>query len=68
MKKRLFSLLLIAAMAVSTLAACGGGANSGTEAGTNTEGEGAGTTEVGSVYYLNFKPEQDAAWQALAKA
>ena len=23
--------------------------------------------EVGSVYYLNFKPEQDAAWQRLAK-
>ena len=23
--------------------------------------------EVGSVYYLNFKPEQDAAWQELAK-
>ena len=22
---------------------------------------------VGRVYYLNFKPEQDAAWQALAK-
>ena len=24
--------------------------------------------ETPSVYYLNFKPEQDAAWQALAKA
>ena len=24
--------------------------------------------EEGSVYYLNFKPEQDAAWKALAKA
>ena len=24
--------------------------------------------EKGSVYYLNFKPEQDAAWKALAKA
>ena len=23
--------------------------------------------EKGSVYYLNFKPEQDAAWQELAK-
>ena len=25
------------------------------------------TDDVGSVYYLNFKPEQDAAWQALAE-
>ena len=29
---------------------------------------GCAKEEVGSVYYLNFKPEQDAAWQALAKA
>lgn len=28
---------------------------------------GCGKTEAGRVYYLNFKPEQDAAWQALAK-
>ena len=28
----------------------------------------SGTTEkAGKVYYLNFKPEQDAAWQSLAK-
>ena len=26
-----------------------------------------GKGDKGSVYYLNFKPEQDAAWQALAK-
>ncbi len=26
------------------------------------------TGETGSVYYLNFKPEQDAQWQDLAKA
>ena len=26
----------------------------------------SGKKEKGSVYYLNFKPEQDAAWQALA--
>lgn len=25
------------------------------------------TEKTGSVYYLNFKPEQDAAWQSLAK-
>ena len=27
----------------------------------------ADTTAAGKVYYLNFKPEQDEAWQALAK-
>lgn len=48
MKKKLLSLLLVAAMGVSMLAGCGGEAK-------------------GKVYYLNFKPESDAAWQALAK-
>lgn len=28
---------------------------------------GCGAKNEGRVYYLNFKPEQDAAWQALAK-
>ena len=28
---------------------------------------GCGKTKMGRVYYLNFKPEQDAAWQALAQ-
>lgn len=28
---------------------------------------GCGAKEEGSVYYLNFKPEQNAQWQALAK-
>ena len=27
----------------------------------------AGNNDKGSVYYLNFKPEADAAWQELAK-
>ncbi len=30
-------------------------------------GCGEKTVEAGKVYYLNFKPEQDAAWQSLAK-
>ena len=29
---------------------------------------GGGTSQNGRVYYINFKPEQDVAWQALAKA
>ena len=31
-------------------------------------GGGSADEETGSVYYLNFKPEQDAQWQALAKS
>ena len=52
--KKLLSLLLAAAMVLS-LAVC---------AGTTT----AKAEAEGSVYYLNFKPEQDEAWQKLAKA
>ena len=57
MKKKLLSLLLVAAMAVTALVGCGGGSD-----------EGNANAEAGKVYYLNFKPEQDEAWQALAKA
>ncbi|MBQ3094668.1 MAG: extracellular solute-binding protein, partial [Clostridia bacterium] len=32
-----------------------------------TDPTGTDNTETGSVYYLNFKPEQDEAWQQLAK-
>ena len=50
--KKLLSLLLAVAMVLS-LAVC---------AGTTAKAE-----AEGSVYYLNFKPEQDEAWQNLAK-
>jgi len=53
--KKLLALLLAGAMAISMVACSSAPA---------TEGE----TETGSVYYLNFKPEQDAQWQALAAA
>ena len=53
--KKLLALLLAGAMALSMVACSSAPA---------TEGE----TETGSVYYLNFKPEQDAQWQALAEA
>ncbi|MGN8962433.1 extracellular solute-binding protein [Bariatricus sp. HCP28S3_D3] len=56
-KKRWIALGLVAAMAVGTLAGCGGNKEEG--------GDGEAT---GSVYYLNFKPEQDEQWQELAKA
>lgn len=56
--KKLFAMLLTLAMVLS-LAACGG-------SDTATD-EGSGdTTATGSVYFLNFKPEADQAWQDLA--
>ena len=53
--KKLLALLLAGAMALS-MAACGSSEPAAPEA------------ETGSVYYLNFKPEQDAQWQDLAAA
>ncbi len=55
--KKLITLLLALVMVVS-MAACAPASN----------GDQGGETAKGSVYYLNFKPEQDEAWQALAKA
>lgn len=51
--KRFTGLALTAALAVAGLAACGG----------DEKAESAG-----SVYYLNFKPEQEEAWKKIAKA
>ena len=58
MKKKLVSLLTCTAIAASLLAGCGGSSSAG-------GGDAAGS---GSVYYLNFKPEADEAWQKLAAA
>lgn len=66
-KKRFLASIIASVLLASTLAACGnstpGTASSGTTAAQST----AGTSAKGQVYYLNFKPEQDAQWQALAK-
>ncbi len=51
--KAAVGMIAIAAMSVGTLAACGSDSSSG-------DGK-------GKVYYLNFKPEANDAWQALAK-
>ena len=57
--KKFLALILALVMALS-LVACGGGNN-------DAQGNGDGdTTATGSVYYLNFKPESDDAWKALA--
>ena len=49
MKKRIWALLLMCALAVASMTGCG-------------------AKDEPSVYYLNFKPEQDPQWQALAKS
>ena len=51
--------LVLALLLVFGLVGCGN--SNGTTTGGDTE-------TTGSVYYLNFKPEQDAAWQTLAAA
>ena len=70
MKKKLVAGLLVSTMIATMFAGCGDSnstsGNNGTES-TKQEANG-GDAEGGSVYYLNFKPEQDQAWQDLAKA
>ena len=59
--KKISSLLLALSLCVGLLAGCGGNEE---PAPTPEDGE---TAATGSVYYLNFKPEADQAWQDLAK-
>ncbi len=75
MKKRLVALTLTCALAATALAGCGGStggdstASGDSTAATKTSTAATETsTAEGSVYYLNFKPEQDQQWQDLAKA
>ena len=73
--KKILALALSAAMSLSLLAGCGGGGDAsgkpaGSTGGTSTPapaGSGGTSGATGSVYYLNFKPEQDGDWQELAK-
>ena len=65
MKKKLLAAGMAGAMVLGVLAGCGGGSSSTATSGSTG---GSQTSEAkGSVYYLNFKPEQDAQWQELAK-
>ena len=61
MKRRLFALGLAAALCLSLLSGCG--AKPSTPSDTGSSGN---DSAGGKVYYLNFKPEQDAQWQELA--
>ena len=83
MKKRLLSLVLGTSMITAMLAGCGStsaattassaaaseasSAAATSSAAASTAASTTASTGSGKVYYLNFKPEQDEQWQALAK-
>ena len=67
MKKRFLSIALAGALAATALVGCGKSEPSKTETKAPSETNAPTTEAKGSVYYLNFKPEQDAAYQAIAK-
>lgn len=83
MKKRFVSILLTAALAVTIIAGCGNNNNNGngTQGGDAADQENTSDQEnndpiadgeliqevSGSVYYLNFKPEQAEQWKDLAR-
>jgi len=57
MRKKILAVLLGTCMTVTLLTGCGN--NSSNETANSDDGK-------GTVYYLNFKPEQDKDWQKLA--
>ncbi len=65
MKKRFLSIALAGALAVTSLVGCA--KDNGDSNATTPAGDDSNKTATGSVYYLNFKPEQDLAWQRLAE-
>lgn len=81
MKRKVLSVMLASAMLATMFAGCGNDTDAAGDAGTNAPaGDAAASTEAadaadaaaptasgeGQVYYLNFKPEQNDAWQELA--
>ncbi len=81
MKKKLLSAILSVGVAASLVVGCGAqgteapAADAAAEEETDDADEeeadaedAAEATADGQVYYLNFKPEQDEQWQALAKS
>ena len=67
--KKTLSLTLAAAMTAGLLVGCGGGAASSSTPAASSDAPAsseAAPAAAGKVYYLNFKPEQDEAWQKLA--
>lgn len=73
MKKKLLSVLLSMTMVTTVLAGCGAKTEETPSDNASSQEDGAENndtelTEQGSVYYLNFKPEQDEAWKKLAES
>ena len=67
--KKTLSLTLAAAMTAGLLVGFGGGAASSSTPAASSDAVAsseAAPAAAGKVYYLNFKPEQDEAWQKLA--
>lgn len=62
--KKALAIVLMLAMVFSVVACQAGDAKTPATDGTKTNEPASGAK--GSVYYLNFKPEADEAWQALA--
>ena len=62
--KKWQNLVAVCAMSASVLAGC---SSTSSDAADSNGEAGAADGAKGSVYYLNFKPEQDEAWQNLAK-
>ena len=81
--KKFTAMLLTGMIAISMLASCSSGGNTASSDSSSSKeskpasSESSKTSEAasdngstasgGSVYYLNFKPEADQAWQDLAK-
>ena len=73
MKRKVLSVMLATAMTATLFAGCGSDASNANSADATASTTEAGDVKTdaaasgsGSVYYLNFKPEQDQQWQDLA--
>ena len=66
--KKALALILSLSLCAGLMAGCGGsGSTSSAASGGASASSGAASSDAkGKVYYLNFKPEADAAWQDLA--
>ena len=66
MRKKLLSLTLCVAMAATALAGCGDSESSSSSSSKKDDGAKKNSSE-GSVYFLNFKPEAEEAFNEIAK-
>ncbi len=64
--KKALALGLVATMSVATLVGCGDAASTDSASAEGGSTEAAADGASGQVYYLNFKPEADEAWQEIA--